>query len=259
MVNHQEMYSTIEFGWAYLENLENAERYLIEHYLDPQGITVEAGTAGGRILLNMKKLGFTNLYGFDFVPGFIEVAKQRDTSHTIAYKVQNATSLDYDDCYFDQIVYLQQIMCCIDDPLGRLKAFNEAYRILKTGGTALFSFLSFDARIRSFMHLAYLAYLSILRKFNGSHYSIQYLPELRIGRQAKNSGKFNLSSLLDRGPNNYWYKLQEAYQSLREANFEIVAIGSDYQINQGRMHELPETLACEPLQGMLYFVCKKRA
>jgi len=52
------------------------------------------------------------------------------------------------DCYFDQIIYLQQIILLIEDEVARLKAIKEAYRVLKIGVPS-FSFLNFDARIRS--------------------------------------------------------------------------------------------------------------
>jgi SAM-dependent methyltransferase len=252
MFNNKEVFGTVEFErWAYKESLDPHEKYLIEEYLDKKGKTLEAATGGGRILLEMKDLGFTSLYGFDYLPEIIEVAKKRDATHTISFEVQDATNLNYSDSSFDQIIYLQQIMCIIDDELGRLNAFKEAYRILKTGGTALFSFLNYDVRTKSIMYLPYLGYITLLRKLLSSNRSIQYLPWLKLG------GKPNFSSLLDKGPYVYWYKIQEVYQILREANFEVVAIGSNYQINQKRMHTSLEALANEPIEGGLYVVCKK--
>lgn len=252
IVKNKEVYNTVEFSlWAYRKGLIPEEKYLLEKYLDKKGKTLEAGTAGGRILLELKDFGFESLYGFDYVPKFIEQARQRDISHSITFEVQDAASLNYDDYCFDQIIYLQQIISLIDNEVGRLKALKEAYRILKSGGNALFSFLSFDVRSRSAAYLPYLMYLRLYRKLRGLNRSIQYLPWLKLG------GKFNFSSLLDTGPYVYWYSLQEAQQILREVGFEIVAIGSTYQISQERMHVSLETWANEPIEGMLYFVCKK--
>lgn len=132
MANNKEVYSTVDFDyWAYRQNLSQHEKFLLETYLDKEGKTVEAGTAGGRIVLEMQKLGFTSLYGFDYVPEFIEQAKHRDPTNSISFTVGDATALNYDDGFFEQIVYLQQIICCIEDDLGRLNALKEAYRILK--------------------------------------------------------------------------------------------------------------------------------
>lgn len=251
ILNNKKVYSTVEFDcWANRKDLSFDEKYIIEFFLNKGEKTLEAGTAGGRILLEMKKLGFTSLHGFDFVPEFIEMAKQKDDTHSIVFELQDATNLNYEDLSFQQILYLQQIICSIEDELGRLKAFKEAYRILKSGGTALFSFLSFEVRSKSAIYLPYLTYLRLSRKLRHAKISIQYLPWLKLG------GKLNFSLFLDSGPYVYWYKLQEVYQLLREVGFEVVAIGSSYQIRLGRMYDF-EKLVNEPIQGMLYFVCKK--
>ena len=56
MKNNKAIYSTVEFdSWAFREGLIDTERFLIEQYLDKEGKTLEAGTGGGRILLEMKK------------------------------------------------------------------------------------------------------------------------------------------------------------------------------------------------------------
>ncbi|MCU0543789.1 MAG: hypothetical protein MUE44_16675 [Oscillatoriaceae cyanobacterium Prado104] len=149
-----------------------------------------------------------------------------------------------------------QILCFIEDSAARLKALQEAYRILEKGGTALFSFLSFNARTSSAVYSLYLTYLRILRSSIGSKRSLQYLPWLKHG------GKINRAAFLDRAPYVYWYKLEEADRLLRAVNFEVVAVGSDFQLKQGNIHKSIETLIKEPIikepiAGMLYFVCKK--
>jgi len=65
--------------------------------LNKNGKTVEAGTAGGRILREMKDLGFQELYGYDYVSEFIEQAKQREASQSISFEVQDATDLTYEN------------------------------------------------------------------------------------------------------------------------------------------------------------------
>ncbi|MEK7400336.1 MAG: class I SAM-dependent methyltransferase [Candidatus Poribacteria bacterium] len=246
------IYSTIEFdNWANRKNLITQEKYLIETYFNKDGKTLEAGTGGGRILLEMKNMGFTSLYGFDFVPEFIEEAKRKDTTRSISFEVQDATSLSYEESFFDQVIYLQQLICFIEDDKARFKAVREAYRVLKPGGIALFSFLYFEVRRRDLKYLLYLFYIGILRKLAGSNHTIQYLPWLKLG------GKFNFGSLVDRSPYVYWYKIQEAYQLLKSVGFNIVSIGSTRQITEGKMCETCEELLNEQIGGMLYFVCSK--
>ncbi|MDJ0617733.1 MAG: class I SAM-dependent methyltransferase [Calothrix sp. MO_192.B10] len=248
----KQMYLTVEFDlWAYKQELLPEEKFMIGTYLDKNLKTVDAGTGGGRLASYMQKLGFKNLYGFDYVPEFIEVARKRDTTGSISFTVEDATNLTYNDCEFDQVVYLQQIICSIEDEVGRLNAFKEAYRILKKDGTAIFSFLNFDAQDRKLFCRPYLAYISLLRKLRNHKLPIQYIPRLKF------ANKMNFGSLLDRPPYLYWYRLEEAYQILKQANFEIVALGSDFQAIEGRMCRYLENLRQEPIEGMLYFVCKK--
>jgi SAM-dependent methyltransferase len=248
IISNKEVYNTIEFdAWADKTGLNEDEKYLIVNYLNKNGKTVEAGTATGRILWEMNDLGFQELYGYDYIPEFIEQAKQRAQSQSISFEVQDATGLTYENSDFEQIIYLQQILCFIEEDDKRLKAFREAYRILNNGGTALFSFLSFESRIKS----PFVLYLSMFRRLSGSKRSLQYIPWLKLG------GKLNFLALLDRSPYPYWYKLQEVHQILTEVGFNIVSVGSSYQIGQGKMYDDIESLKNEPIAGMLYFVCKK--
>ncbi len=249
----KEMYSTVEFNfWAYKEySLSSSDEFLIVTYLDDNLKTLEAGTGGGRIISCMKAAGFTNLHAFDYVPEFIEIAKRRDITNSINFAVEDAVALSYGDNEFEQLLYLQQVLCNIEDEAGRFNAFKEAYRILKTGGTAIFSLLNFDSRAKSPFYLPYLAYLRFLRKLTHVNRSIQYLPQLKY------AGNTNLQSLLDEPPYLYWYRVEEAYQIMKAANFEIVALGSNFQINQGKLPNSLEDFLQEPNQGMLYFVCTK--
>jgi ubiquinone/menaquinone biosynthesis C-methylase UbiE len=247
------MYSSVEFNfWAYKEeSLSPDEEFLIEKYLDKNATTIEAGTGGGRIVSSLEKIGFKHLYAFDYVPGFIEIAKKKNITRRIYFAIEDAVSLTYKDCQFEQLLYLNQIICTIVDGAARLNAFKEAYRILKKGGTAIFSFLNFDSRAKIPFYIPYVIYIHLLRSLTNTQRSIQYLPQLKYG------DKTNWQSLLDSPPYMYWYKPEEAYQILKEANFEIVALGSNFQINQGKMHTSLESFKQEPNQGMLYFVCQK--
>jgi SAM-dependent methyltransferase len=258
--NNKEVYSGVEFAtWLNLETLLPEETYLIRKYLKPDLKTVEAGTNGGRILFNMQKIGFTALAGFDYVPELIDRAIERDPDRSIDFQVQDALALPYADRSFEQIIYLQQIICLLESSQDRLKAVRESYRILKPGGTGLFSVLSFESRSSKFIYASYLAYLKILRKLRGDDRSIQYLPWLMLG------GKVNFNAILDRPPYTYWYRVTEIYDLLKSVGFEIVAVGTDRQINAGTLkttnsqqqglsqQELPNT----DIDGMLYFVVGK--
>jgi SAM-dependent methyltransferase len=252
IISNESLYTNELFdAWAYREGLTQSETYLIETFLNPTKRTVEAGTAGGKILFGMKDLGFQDLHGFDYIPGFIEQAQKRNIDNFIDFQVQDATALQYQNDSFDQILYLQQIVSSIESAVGRNKSIEEAYRILKPGGKALFSFLSFESRLNSSLYSAYLNYLKVFRAISGNKSSSQYLPWLKLGN------KFNFSSLLDRKPYVYWYKISEAHELLCSKGFTVKLMGSDIQISQGELVESLNKMLEFPLKGMIYFVAEK--
>jgi ubiquinone/menaquinone biosynthesis C-methylase UbiE len=251
-INNKDLYSGVEFfTWLDLVKLWPEEAYLIKKYLNPNLSVVEAGVNGGRILLKMQEMGFTELAGFDYVPALIDKAIERDPQRKINFQVQDAVKLAYSDSSFDQIVYLQQIICLIETKEDRLKAVQESYRILKPGGIGLFSVLSFESRSLQFIYAIYLGYLRLLRKLRGANISIQYLPWLKLG------GKLNFSAFLDRPPYTYWYRVTEISELLKSVGFEIVAMGTDPQISAGSLKSTDRELLGEDISGMLYIVVRK--
>lgn len=250
--SNKDLYKGLEFStWLEDRKLIPAEKYLISKYLDPQLSTVEAGTNGGRILLGMQDIGFTNLSGFDYVPELIDKAIEQDPTRTIDFQVQDAIELDYPDRHFDQIIYLMQILCTIEDREDSLKAVQESYRILKPGGIGLFSVLNFEIRNSQPIFSLYYRYLKLLRKLRGDRRSVQCSPWFHL------NGKFNFGTLTDRPPYTYWYRITEIYQLLKSVGFEIVGIGTDAQISANNLRHTDLELLGEELSGTLYIVVKK--
>jgi ubiquinone/menaquinone biosynthesis C-methylase UbiE len=249
---NKDLYSGVEFStWLEVESLYAQEKYLIQKYLHPELKTVEAGTNGGRILLKMQEMGFTDLAGFDCIPAPIDRAIDRDPNRTIDFQVGDAIELAYANNSCDQIIYLQQIICLIETSTARLKALQESYRILKPGGTGLFSFLNFESRSSQLIYSSYLTYLKLIRKLRGDNRPVQEQPWLKLG------GKFNPNALLDRSPYTYWYRVTEICDLLRSVGFKIVALGTDKQIEADRLVRDDRELSARDLVGMLYITVKK--
>jgi ubiquinone/menaquinone biosynthesis C-methylase UbiE len=201
--------------WASRTSLSEFEEHLFERFLDRDRSTVEAGTGGGRILHELSERGFDDLHGFDYVPGFIDVARARDPSGSIDFTVQDAVDLDYPDGRFEQAIYIQQVLCFIEDPADRFRAMREAFRVLQPGATALFSFLCFESRTSNPLYSAFTRYLGIQRWLRRSSVSKQYQPWLKADDRP------NLGALADRGPYVYWYTLEEALDALDRAGFDV--------------------------------------
>jgi SAM-dependent methyltransferase len=250
--SNKDLYSGLEFStWLEDRKLIPAEIYLISKYLDPQLSTVDAGTNGGRILLGMQDMGFTNLSGFDYVPELIDKAIEQDSTGKIDFQVQDAIELDYPDHRFDQIMYLMQILCTIEDRADSLKAVQESYRILKPGGIGLFSVLNFEIRTSNPIFSIYYKYLKLLRKLRGDRRTVQYSPWFQL------NGKFNFGTITDRPPYTYWYQITEIYELLKSVGFEIVGIGTDAQISADSLKQTDRELLNEEISGTLYIVVKK--
>jgi len=245
-------FQTTEFGrWAHGTDLFAAERWMLEHYLDPDGSVVEGGTGGGRLLLALKARGFRQLAGFDFVPAMIEVAKERDAGRQIDFRVQDATCLDYPDAAFDQAVYFQQLLSVLHGDEARRRALRELHRILKPGGVALFSFLGIEARTRSFMGRAFLKYLRLYRALTFTRRGRQLLPWLKRG------GKFNVGALWDAGPHVYWFRIPEVQDMLSAQGFEVFAAGVDHELARGIVHASCAELADRGGAGIIYVACRR--
>jgi len=250
--DNKDVFNTVEFErWIGRTDLDADEQYVLAHYLQSTAKTLEAGTAGGRILFALRKMGFADLHGFDYVPRLIEQARASDPDRNIAFDVQDAVNLSYPDDAFDQIIYLQQLLCLLDDDAARTRALREAFRVLRAGGVALFSVLSLEVRRSSPIYRVLMTYWRLLRWIRRSPLSIQAMPWMRLG------DRFNAAALLDRGPYVHWFRTEEILAQLQSAGFLIEAVGSSRQIAEGRLCAGLEQLKDQALDGALYCVCKK--
>ena len=250
--NHARYETTVFDYWASRTGLTETEDALVDRFLDKDRRTMEAGTGGGRILLSLRDRGFGDLHGFDYVPGFIDVARSRDPAGSVDFSVQDAVDLDYPDDRFDQAIYLQQLLCFIEDPRDRRRAVREAGRVLRRGGTALFSFLCHEARMNHRLSSTFARYLRLQRIFRHRDVSQQYQPWL------KTVEKPNLGALVDRPPYVYWYRFREALELLDRSGLRVTWAGSTAQIGghapvAGRPHQLDPSA----LGGMLYVACRR--
>jgi SAM-dependent methyltransferase len=236
--------------WASAEGLKDEETALIERHLDPAVATVDAGTGGGRIPRALAEGGFGDLTGFDYAPELVEAARTGDPSGAIKFDVADATDLPYPDASFGQALYLQQVICTIEDETGRAAALAEAARVLRPGGTALFSFVCLEARLASPPQRAYVAYLRALRRLRRSDRPVQSMPRLRL------RGRMDAGALRDRGPYNWWYRAEEAEAVLGQAGFELTAIGFGDAALAGTLAPTAAQALAAGATGTLYAVAR---
>jgi SAM-dependent methyltransferase len=251
-LDSREIYAGPEFKHCVEEEgLYAPEQFLLEGYFRSNRSTLEAGTGGGRILRALARRGFKERSGFDNVLELVQRARLKESKPRTAYSVQDARKLTYSDGSFDQLIYLQQVLCFITDAEGRRDAVAEAYRILKPDGLAVFSVLCYESRLNSVFYRALIGYLRCLRTLSRQRQSAQYMPRLWIGN------RFNISACLDRPPHQYWYRFQDAVNLLLHHKFKIVGIGTRTETDQQKLCKLGEEFTRSPKTGMLYIVCQK--
>ena len=251
-MNNKKIFSSKEYdNWLYRDGLLPEEKGIILKFLEKDKSTLEAGTASGRILFEMNKLGFNKLSGYDFISEYINAAQKINTEAKINFSVQDATKLDFKNESFNQLIYLQQIISTIEEHEMRIRALKESYRILEKGGTAIFSFLSFESKQKDRLYKLISPIIKFFRYFKSNKMSEQYIPWLKY------TGKINFKALFDVGPYNYWYRIDEIINLLRETGFDIVYCGFPEDIINQRELDVNRISSINSNKGHLYIVCKK--
>ena len=238
-MNNHTIYANDELeNWVEREGLIPQEQYLLDKYITGNETLIEAGTGGGRISLELKKkYENLNIVAFDFVEEMINRAKRK--SNNIDFRVADATDLSWiADERFDTAIYLQQIISLIPDTLIP-KAIDEAYRVLKNDGIAIFSFLYYDGRkINPLLSLL----VNIIRKTRGERWQKHRLPWLKL------SGKINYKLFSRHQAMTHWFDKKEIVSMLETQGFTILETVTSKEIEQRTSGS----------DGMLYIVCKKQ-
>ena len=249
MTTNRDLFATTELApWRDAGGLSRGEQAIIDRYFDPAARTVEAGCGGGSLLEALHALSFQALEGFDFVHEMVEAARERVPAARIA--TMSAEDLEYRDATFRQALYLQQILSVVETAEARVRAVQEAYRILAPGGVAVFSFLPFEARSTG-LWAGYLAHLALLRRLGRRNTSLRLQPWLR------RSGRWNLRALLDRPPYVFRPTISEAVELLRGAGFSVRALAGTGQAAEGVLVDDASEVRFAASSDKLFVVCTK--
>jgi SAM-dependent methyltransferase len=198
------------------DELDPAEKYFLDKYLiETTAPVVEAGAGGGRLSFYLARRGFKSLLGFDQVA---EMAVQaRHNALTLGLKTSfecmDATHLpSIESGTFQYAIYLAQILSFV--PEEKIpSAVRESFRILKPGGTAVFSVLYYWGRPLNLpLHLV----LGIRRLCAGRSAFSRGFPWLRL------AGAPNWRLFQNDQATVHWFFEKEIIALLRTAGFEIL-------------------------------------
>ena len=221
--------------------LTRAEETLVRRCLTPRPRTLEAGTGDGRIVAALAQRGFGDLHAFDVDAAHIEGARRREPAGVADLTVQDPTRLTYDDGRFDQVLYLRDLLCLLDDAGDRARALQEARRVTAPGGVALFGFLCEEARDDARPARRYGRSLAAVRRAFA-----------RTPVPARHG-----AALGERRPDAHWWRIGEAVDLLDRAGFAIEGAGSTAQLERGELLDRPEQLDPGTAEGRLYVVCTR--
>jgi ubiquinone/menaquinone biosynthesis C-methylase UbiE len=247
-MENYELFDSCEFpSWSQAQGLQLEERYLFDKYIFPRcraARVLEVGTGNGRLLFASINQGFTYGTGIDLVSRLLSVGKDRAQQQHLPVDLllMDAVELGFKDQQFHMVLALQQIMSFIPIRELRIKAIKECYRVLQSGGFAIFSFLHFPGRwYNKMISPLFLPFKILRREYDFINY--RYLPWLKFGR------KINLKYVYEKQPYLYWFTLKEVLEVLEMTGFRIIDCLSSKMIRENRTDFIPG--------GMLYLVATK--
>ncbi|PZF74716.1 class I SAM-dependent methyltransferase [Taibaiella soli] len=126
--NYESIYHDEEERNWWFKGRRDAVKDMIRRYNIPKDARIiDIGCAGGALLVELKELGYENLYALDYSAEAIELCKKRGIEH--AYQMDGHDP-QFPEGTFDLIIASDSLEHLEDDN----KALKNWYKILKAGG-----------------------------------------------------------------------------------------------------------------------------
>ena len=227
-----------------LEGLWSSEKFLYSEYFKKGSSVVDLGCGSGRTTFPLTKLGY-KVVGIDLTPAMIRTAKKlsKDLRLVVDFRVGDATALDLKNGSFDNGIFSFCGWNQIPGNANRLKALEEAFRVLKSNGVFIFS-----SHIRIVGVFGKWIPLWIKQFFK--LYLLKPLG-FKIAEEEWGDRFFNKEGSLAYSQPQYTNipSLKLVKQQIAEAGFELVY--NNYRFNVENQGQKKKTSNC------MFFVCKK--
>jgi len=121
--------------------LWQSEKIVFNKYLKHHDKILDLGCGTGRTTFGLYETGFRDVIGLDLSEEMISAAKKiaQNKGTQIPYVAGNACDLSFEADYFDTVIFSFNGIMTIPTNKMRQKAFDEIYRVLKPGGTFIFT------------------------------------------------------------------------------------------------------------------------
>jgi len=118
-----------------------SEKHVFTKYLQTSDRILDVGCGTGRTTFSLYDLGYQDIRGLDLTPEMIAAAEEikQERQSPIEFMVGNAKELPFEAAQFDAVIFSFNGLMSIPDGKERFKALQEINRVLKAGGTFVFT------------------------------------------------------------------------------------------------------------------------
>lgn len=226
------------------EGLFVPEGRLVDTYFTSGAHLLNIGCGAGREALALLKRGYS-VVGTDIQPKMVARAKENAKEENLSaqFVTMNACDLDFPDESFDHAMMVGSIITHIPKRANRVRALQQAHRVLKKGGVIIVSTPNRDSK---FKYRLYFFFVNTWRRFCKKVFHYSMLEEGdRFGRKvskARSSGSV------------YWhmYSMKEMIEDMEMAGFKVLECRSREELEKNT--EIPHR---RKKDYFLYFSARK--
>lgn len=239
VINEFSTESTQKFYTAKAEEgLWESELILIKKYFKSGSSVLDIGCGTGRTTIPLSKMRY-KVVGVDVTPKMIENARNivKSKKLKIKYEIGDATSLKYKDNSFDNALFSYNGWSQIPGSEHRLKALEEAHRILKKDGIFIFTAhkRAFTRGFQGFWIKQWIRFY-LLKPLGFS------IDEVDFGDRFFQRGETKFKKQYIHIPSK-----EEVKTQINKAGFELVSMEESDKLSEAKNPDTP----------IMFYVCKK--